>query len=111
MASDDSLRCEVENSPDDPYGNKVKVVKCFGRLVSNTADDLREKVKSLLPGGGRVVIDLSDVHYLDSSGLGTLVGLKASAAKQGYCILEIANLTPRILQLLRITKLHEILSS
>jgi anti-anti-sigma factor len=111
MASDRSLRCEVENSPDDQYGNKVKTVRCYGRLVSDTAGDLREKVKSLLAGGGRTVIDLGNVDYLDSSGLGTLVALKASALKQGYSILEIVNMTPHILQLLRITKLQEILAS
>jgi anti-anti-sigma factor len=110
MASDDSLRCEIETSKDDQFGNKVRVVKCYGKLVSDTTNKLRETVKPLLPEGGRIVIDLADVDHLDSSGLGTLVSLKASAVKQGLCILEFANITPRILQLFRVTKLQEILS-
>jgi len=48
---------------------------------------------------------------VDSSGLGTLVALKASAVRQGLCILEFTNMTPRILELLRITNLMQILTS
>ena len=111
MASDDSLRCEIENSEDDQLGNKVKTVKCYGKLISDTTGKLRDTVKPLLPEGGKIVIDLGGVEYLDSSGLGALVSLKASAVRQGLCILEIANITPRILQLFRVTKLAEILAS
>jgi anti-sigma B factor antagonist len=111
MASDDQLRCEVISSGDDQFGNKLKTVKCHGKLVSETTNQLRETVKPLLPEGGKIVIDLADVEHLDSSGLGALVSLKASAVKQGLCILEFANITPRILQLFRVTKLAEILGS
>jgi anti-anti-sigma factor len=111
MASGDTLRLEIEESKNDQFGNKTRVVKCYGKLVSETTNQLRETVKPLLPEGGRIVIDLSDVDHLDSSGLGALVSLKASAVKQGLCILEFANITPRILQLFRVTKLQEILSS
>jgi anti-anti-sigma factor len=64
-------------------------------------------VSPLLPLGGRIIINLADVNYLDSSGLGTLVGLKVSAIRQGLCILEFANMTPRVLELLRITNLMQ----
>jgi anti-anti-sigma regulatory factor len=50
------------------------------------------------------------VKHLDSSGLGALVGLKASAINQGLCILEFVNMTPRILELLRITHLTKMFS-
>jgi hypothetical protein len=42
---------------------------------------------------------------------GALVSLNASTVKQGLCILEFANITPRILELFRVTKLAEILTS
>ena len=45
------------------------------------------------------------------AGLGALVGLKVSAIKQGLCILEFANIPPRMLELLRITRLTELFSS
>jgi len=111
MASSGSFLCEVDKSKQDSYGNKVTTVKCHGKLVSETVGEMREVVRSLLPLGGRIVVDLGDLSYLDSSGLGALVGLKVSAVKQGYCILEYANMTPRILQVLRITNLQEMLSS
>jgi anti-sigma B factor antagonist len=89
----------------DQYGNMVTTVKCHGKVTSETAWELREAVKPLFALGGRVIINLSDVNYLDSSGLGTLVGLQLSAMKQGYCILEFANVTPRILELLPLTQI------
>jgi anti-anti-sigma factor len=56
-------------------------------------------------------LDLTDLNYMDSSGLGTLLGLKASAIKQGYCMLELVNTTPRILELLKITSVTQYFSS
>jgi anti-anti-sigma factor len=112
MASDGSFRCEVDKSKDkDEQGNQVTTVRCHGKLVSDTASQVKEFVAPLIPLGGRIIIDLSDVNQLDSSGLGALVGLKASAIRQGLCILEFANMTPRVLELLRITRLTEMFSS
>lgn len=107
-----SFTCEVEKSANkDEFGNKVTTVKCHGKLVAETAAEMKGMIQPLIPLGGRIMVDLGEVSYLDSSGLGTLVGLKASAIRQGYCILEFANLTPRILELLRITNLTKMFSS
>jgi anti-anti-sigma factor len=112
MESDRSFHCEVEKSKEkDKHGNQVTAVTCHGRLVSETASAVKEVVKPLIPLGGRIVVDLGDVTQLDSSGLGALVGLKASAINQGLCILEFANMTPRVLELLRITRLTQMFSS
>ena len=102
---------EVEKAENDQYGNMMTTVKCHGKVTSETAWELREAVKPLLVLGGRIIINLSDVNYLDSSGLGALVGLKLTAIKQGYCILEFANVTPRILELLRVSNLAQVFSS
>jgi anti-anti-sigma factor len=111
MATNGALQREVENSPNDERGNKVTTIKCHGRLISETSGEMKELVKPLIPQGGRIVIDLGDLNYLDSSGLGALVGLKASAIKQGMCMLELVNMTPRIMELLRITNLMSLFSS
>ena len=112
MSADRSFHCEVEKLKEkDERGNQVTAVKCHGRLVSETAIAVKEVVKPLIPLGGRIVVDLGEVSQLDSSGLGALVGLKASAINQGYCILEFANMTPRVLELLRITHLTQMFSS
>jgi anti-anti-sigma factor len=112
MARDGSLRCELEKSKDkDENGNQVTTIKCHGELVSDTAGEMKEMVRPLIPLGGHIIIDLGDVKHLDSAGLGALVGLKTSAIKQGPCILELANMTPGVLELLRITHLTQMFSS
>lgn len=107
MATGDTFYCDKEEAKDDEFGNKVTIVRCHGRLVTETSGELKAMVKALISNGGRIIVDLSNVSHLDSSGLGTLVGLKASAINRGYCILELENMTPRILELLRITNLTQ----
>jgi len=111
METTKSFHCEVERSPDDQKGNKVTAVTCHGKLVSENSGELKQVVKPLIPLGGRIVVDLGDLKYLDSSGLGALIALKVSAINQGMCMLEFVNMTPRILELLRITKLDKMLGS
>jgi len=112
MARDGSFHCELEQSEDkDQNGNQVTTIKCHGELVSNTAGEIKEVVRPLILLGGRIIIDLGDVRHLDSAGLGALVGLKTFAVNQGLCILELANLTPGVRELLRITHLTQMFSS
>jgi len=87
------------------------MIKCHGRLTSENTRDLKALVKSLIARGGRIVLDFGDLIYIDSAGLGALVGLKVSALNQGNCQLEFVKMTPRILELLRITRLTRIFSS
>jgi anti-anti-sigma factor len=108
MATGDTFHCDKEEAKDDEFGNKVTIVRCHGRLVTETSGELKAMVKGLISSGGRIIVDLSGVSHLDSSGLGTLVGLKASAINYGYCILELENMTPRILELLRISNLTQV---
>jgi anti-sigma B factor antagonist len=110
MAPEGAFHCDVEKS-DDEHGNKVTTIKCHGKLVSANSNEVSNLVRPLIPLGGRIVIDLGDTNYLDSSGLGALVGLKVSALKQGFCTLELVNLTPRVLELVRITNLKQLFSS
>ncbi len=58
------FHCEVENSVED--GVKVTTERCHGRLISQTAGEVKDIVKPLIPGGGVIVIDLGDVTFLDS---------------------------------------------
>ena len=85
-------------------------IKCQGKLISENADEIRKLVQPLLQRGGRTVLDFADLEYLDSSGLGALVGLKVSAINRGLCVLELVNLTPRIRKLLSITNLLQLFS-
>jgi len=101
---------EVEKS-EDPSLGPITTVTCHGRVVSDTAGQLKEVVKPLIPLGGRIRLDLTHVSYVDSSGLGTLVGLKISAVKEGYCRLELVNLSPRVKELLSLSNLTQLFAS
>jgi anti-anti-sigma factor len=109
MAPEAVFNCEVNKASDD--NGSITTVVCHGRVVSETAGQLKEVVKPLIPLGGRIVLDLINVSYVDSSGLGSLVGLKVSALREGYCSLELVNLTPRVKELLRVSNLSQLFSS
>jgi anti-anti-sigma factor len=55
------------------------VVECAGRLTLEHAPRLKSEVKAMIPGQKRIILDLREVAFMDSSGLGTLVGLYISA--------------------------------
>lgn len=83
----------------------VTVVDCAGRIVlGDESKALRALVKDLLSEAGQIVLDLGDVTYIDSSGLGTLVGLHTSAQQAGGNI-RLARLNSRIIELLQTTRL------
>jgi anti-anti-sigma factor len=52
--------------------------------VNQTAGELREIVKPLIPEGGTIMVDLTDVSFMDSMGLGTLVGLKVRRSTRDF---------------------------
>jgi len=85
------------------------VVHCTGRIVSDTAELLRTTVKPLFSESKTVVLDLTDVNYMDSSGLGTLVGLYVSA-KAANGQLKLINLNERLKELFSITRLGEMMA-
>jgi len=101
---------EIEETRDENDFN-VTVVKCRGRLLGKNTTEIREVVQPLILRGGRIALDFANLEYLDSSGLGAIVGLKVSAISRGHCVLELKNLTPRVKQLLTITNLLQLFSA
>ena len=95
------LSLETVKSPEEV------IVRCSGKIISSTSAQLQTLVRSLIPETPCVVIDLTDVSYLDSSGLGAIVGLYVSAKRQN-CRLKLINLSQRLQQLFRLTKLASI---
>src|ERR1700684_1954095 len=78
------------------------VVGCAGRLTTETAVHLKSEVKPLLLCKRRVILDLTDLAHMDSSGLGALVALYISA-KGAKCQLQLVNVRPRLRDLLSLT--------
>jgi len=83
-------------------------VHCTGEITLDTTELLRTTVKPLLSQSKMVALDLANVSYMDSSGLGTIVGLLASA-KTASCRLKLINLNQRLKELLSITRLDELM--
>jgi anti-sigma B factor antagonist len=85
--------------------NDVAVLDCSGRIVfGDESSALRDTVKKLLAENRQVVLNLGQVNYIDSGGLGTLVSLYTTAKSSGSGI-KLANLTQRVGDLMQVTKL------
>ncbi len=85
--------------------NDVFIVDCSGRIVfGEEAGAIRDFVKNALPQHKNIILNLKNVSYIDSGGLGTLVGLYTSAHSAGGDI-RLSQLTQRVGQLLQVTKL------
>jgi anti-sigma B factor antagonist len=80
------------------------IVECSGRLSIEGTPQLKREVKDLIARGRRIVLDLSGLTYMDSSGLGAIVGLYVSA-KTASCEFRLINLNKQVREMLRITNL------
>jgi anti-sigma B factor antagonist len=87
----------------------VTIIDLRGKLAAPEGDELlRDKVRSLVQQDvKKIIINLADVPYVDSSGLGGMVGTLTTVTKQGGK-LKLLNVTKRINDLLVITKLIQV---
>ena len=87
----------------------VTVVDISGRIeLGEESAALRDLVSELLNKGHKqILLNLGDVNYIDSSGLGALVSSFTSARKQGG-ELKLLNLTDRVTDLMQMTKLYTV---
>jgi anti-sigma B factor antagonist len=98
-----TLNLATEKTPTE------SIIRCTGRITTETAAQLRETARSLISESKRLVLDFTGVNYLDSSGLGMIVGLSVSAKKSG-CQLRCVNLSPRVKEIFTMTRLFEVLA-
>jgi len=84
----------------------ILAIGCSGRIVfGDESSLLRDDVKKAIADGAkRIVLNLGEISYIDSGGLGTLVALHTTAHNAGGAI-KLANLTRRVGDLLQVTKL------
>jgi anti-sigma B factor antagonist len=84
----------------------VMVLDLKGKITLGEGDELlKDKVNSLINQGQRkIVLNLGQVPYLDSAGLGDVVRAYTTVSREGGS-LKLLNLTKRITDLLSITKL------
>ena len=92
------IRFEVEKSAD------ATTIRCFGKLTAGVTQLLQAEVRAHLQDSKRLVLDLTDLTYMDSMGLGTIASLYVSARSSG-CRLELINLSKRVRELFSITNM------
>jgi anti-sigma B factor antagonist len=88
---------------------RITMVDLSGRIALGEGSALlRKTIRDLLDGGAtQIILNLGDINYIDSSGIGELVsGFTAVRSRQGE--LKLLNLTKKVKDLLQITKLFTV---
>ena len=91
------------------------IVHCKGKITAENSEVFQREIRDLIPESPaqiatvtrRIIVDLSNVTHVDSTGLGALLRVWTAAQNKG-CDLEIANLNPRVEKLVEITKLDTV---
>lgn len=87
---------------------RVAVIKCAGRLVAGTeAQSLESHINKLCDGCRDFLLDIAEVNFIDSSGLGTLVRLVARLRRTGGD-LKLCSAPPPVQRLLKLTNLLQV---
>jgi len=86
----------------------IVILELKGRLTVGEASTLREKINELVAAGRRnIVLDMQQVDYIDSTGLGSMVICYTTLKKAGGA-LKLLHLNKRNIELMILTKLHSI---
>jgi anti-sigma B factor antagonist len=95
---------------DERVSGEVTVITITGEITLSAGGDvqLKDKIQSLLQQGRtKILLDMGNVSYVDSAGLGQLVQASVTASKNGGK-LKLLNLTKRLNDLLVVTKLSTV---
>ena len=87
----------------------VTVIDAVGRItLGEGASTFRDKVRELVASGNKkLLLNLGEVSYIDSSGIGEMVSGFTTVTNQGG-VVKLLNLTKRVKDLLQITKLYTV---
>jgi anti-sigma B factor antagonist len=94
MATDPAIRAAELRFESEKKPSEI-TVRATGRITSATSATLENTLRDLVADNKRVVLDLANVDYVDSAGLGALVSVYTHA-RRIHCNLEIANPKQRI---------------
>ena len=87
----------------------ISIVDLNGKItLGENTGILRDELRSLLAQGSKnIILNMAEVSYVDSAGLGELVGAYTTATNQGGAV-KLLNLQGKMKDLMQITKLHTI---
>lgn len=90
------------------HADGVSLVDMSGRLTSFESKAFRQMIHALLKDGHtNIVLNLTDLEYLDSSGVGELVRNYMSVVKKGGAM-KVVGLAPKVEEILKITQLYQV---
>jgi anti-sigma B factor antagonist len=90
--------------------NGVDLLKLVGRLDAATSKDFKKKIGALTEEDRfNLLLDLSELDFIDSSGLGSLVSALRTVNNQGGDI-KIAGIKPQVRAIFELTRLHRVFS-
>ena len=94
------------------HSGAVAIVDLAGQItLGDSTGRLRDTLRSLLSQGTKhIVLNMGNVGYVDSSGLGELVGIYTTATNQGAAV-KLLNVQKKLRDLMQITKLHTVFES
>jgi anti-anti-sigma factor len=104
------LKLDLDEKPEET------IVYCSGKITAESAETFQTEIRGhVIPetrGKGvavttRIVLDLSKVTYIDSTGLGALLAVWTHGQRRGID-LEIVNLSPRVERVVSLTKLDQV---
>ena len=101
------MRIEVHEQPG------AIVVSLGGEIDLDSSPRLRQRLTGLMTGGRTVVVDMSGVEYIDSSGIASLVEAYQRARGVGdrYVLAAVSRAAARVLGLARLDKVFELADS
>jgi anti-sigma B factor antagonist len=90
-----------------PHAQALAIRVLEDRIDAASALQFKERMRELTQGGGqRVVLDLAQVKFLDSSGLGAIVAVKKLLGPDRQ--FELSGLTPTVEKVFRLTRMDSI---
>ena len=98
----------VDHVPGDAGEVRLRV---SGELDLQTAPQLTDELQMRLRDGQRVVVDLRDVSFMDSTGLSAIVGAIKDAKRNGWQLAVSRQLSPEVSRLMRLSGLQPLLDA
>lgn len=96
------------NLKTEAVGNRMIIFVQEERLDAHNSDELKTEMNRLFATGAKeLILDLKEVRFIDSSGLGVLVsGFKNASTNQGS--LKLSGLQTQVRSMFELTRLHRV---
>jgi len=96
------------NLKTETSGKQMVIFVREERLDAHNSEELKAEMNRLFAGGSKeLIVDLKDVRFIDSSGLGVLVsGFKNASSRQGT--IKLSGLQTQVKSMFELTRLHRV---